>query len=72
MHIRNALSGIIVLVLIVLVGVEGFALYRSAKTVKSSAQTVLEPGQPTEEESLKSGDADTLDRRLRTLQARLA
>ena len=58
-HHIGRIIGIIMLVLIVLVGVEGFALYRSAKTVKSSAQTVL--GQVSLlKESLKSGDADTL------------
>ncbi len=50
---------IIVLALVVLGGLEGFALYRSAKAVKTDAQAVLVESS-TLKNSLKTGDTDTL------------
>ena len=58
-HHVGRIIGIIILALIVLAGIEGFALYRSIKTVQTKVQTIS--GQVSSlETSLKSGDAETL------------
>lgn len=64
-------AGIVLAVLLVVGGTSGFLLYRSAMTVKAEASELMEQVDPMKE-ALKSGDSETLDATVGTVQEKMA
>ena len=63
--------GVVLAVLLVVGGTTGFLLYRSAMSVKAQASELMAQAEPMKE-ALKSGDAETLDSSVGTVQESMA